>query len=637
MGYGSGEDTDISESEMGEYEDKSYEELKNGNQHFKNSDETFACPYCPKKRKRDYLYKDLLQHASGVGKSSSEKRSTREKANHLALVKYLEKDLAGPSKPVGKGDPPIGCDHDEKIVWPWTGVVVNMPTRRTDDGRYVGESGSKLRDELKSRGFNPIRVNPLWNFRGHSGSAIVEFHKDWPGLHNAMSFERAYEADHHGKKDWHTSNGQKSGLYAWVARADDYNSTGIVGEHLRKIGDVRTISEIMEEEARKQDKLISNLTNIIELKNKHLKEMEERCSETSVSVSNLMEEIDTLVQSYTEDLRKVQLSARDHFQRIFNDHEKIKLQLESQKKELEMRGIELEKRDAQSESERRMLAEEIEKNAIKNSSLQLASLEQQKADENVLKLAEDQKRQKEKLHNRIIQLEKQLDAKQALELEIEQLRGQLNVMKHMGDDGDVEVLQKVESILKQLREREGELDDLEDLNQTLIVKERKSNDELQEARKELINGLKEMARRTSIGVKRMGALDNKPFYEAMKRKYNEEEADMRASELCSLWEEYLKDPDWHPFKVTTVDGKHQQVLDVEDEKLKGLRNELGDEVYKAVTTALMEINDYNPSGRYIISELWNFSEGKRATLQEGVTFLLNEWEEVVAKRKRGMR
>lgn len=66
-----------------------------------------------------------------------------------------------------------------------------------------------------------------------------------------------------------------------------------------------------------------------------------------------------------------------------------------------------------------------------------------------------------------------------------------------------------------------------------------------------------MARRTCIGVKRMGALDNKPFYEAMKRKYNEEEADMRASELCSLWEEYLKDPDWHPLKVTTFEGKHQ--------------------------------------------------------------------------------
>lgn len=55
----------------------------------------------------------------------------------------------------------------------------------------------------------------------------------------------------------------------------------------------------------------------------------------------------------------------------------------------------------------------------------------------------------------------------------------------------------------------------------------------------------------------MGELDSKPFHEAMKRKYNEEEAEDRASELCSLWEEYLKDPDWHPLKVITVDGNHQ--------------------------------------------------------------------------------
>lgn len=91
------------------------------------------------------------------------------------------------------------------------------------------------------------------------------------------------------------------------------------------------------------------------------------------------------------------------------------------------------------------------------------------------------------MHRRIIQLEKQLDAKQAVELEIEQLRGTLNVMKHMGGDDDMEVLKKVEKIQTTIRDREGELDDLEALNQTLIVKERKSNDELQEARKELVN------------------------------------------------------------------------------------------------------------------------------------------------------
>ncbi|WVZ05112.1 hypothetical protein V8G54_018458 [Vigna mungo] len=79
-----------------------------------------------------------------------------------------------------------------------------------------------------------------------------------------MAFERAYELDHHGKKDWFANCGQKSGLYAWVARADDYKMNSIYGEYLRKMGDVKTISELMEEEARRQDKLVSNLNNIIQ-------------------------------------------------------------------------------------------------------------------------------------------------------------------------------------------------------------------------------------------------------------------------------------------------------------------------------------------------------------------------------------
>ncbi|KAK6270762.1 PREDICTED: protein INVOLVED IN DE NOVO 2 [Theobroma cacao] len=638
MDISSGEDSDISESEMEEYEDKSYEKLKNGKHNIKVSEETYTCPYCPKKKKRDYLYKELLQHASGVGNSNSEKRSAKEKANHLALVKYLEKDLVAvgsSSKTAAEEDPLSGYDHDEKIVWPWTGIVVNIPTRRSEDGRSVGESGSKLRDELIRRGFNPIRVLPLWNYRGHSGTAVVEFHKDWPGLHNALSFEKAYQADHHGKKEWCANNDVKSGLYAWVARADDYKSSGIIGEHLRKTSDLKTISGIMEEEARKQDKLVSNLTNIIETKNKHIKEMEARCSETSKSLEVLMDEKDNLLQAYNEEIKKIQLSAREHFLRIFNDHEKLKSQLESHKRDLELRGVELEKREALNESERKKLAEELEQNAVQNSALQLASLEQKKADENVMKLAEDQKRQKEELHNRIIQLEKQLDQKQALELEIEQLRGSLNVIRHMGDEDDIEVLRKMEATLKELREKEGELEDVEALNQTLIVRERKSNDELQEARKELINGLKEISSRAHIGVKRMGELDSKPFFEVMKRRYNEEQAEERASELCSLWDEYLKDPDWHPFKRIKLEGEeeYQEVINDEDEKLRDLRNQMGNEVYKVVTSAIKEINEYNPSGRYIISELWNYGEGRKATLQEGVIYLLKLWN--TAKRKRG--
>lgn len=96
-------------------------------------------------------------------------------------------------------------------------------------------------------------------------------------------------------------------------------------------------------------------------------------------------------------------------------------------------------------------------------------------------------RQKQELHNKIISLREQLEKRQAIELEIEQLKGKLNVTKQMamGDD-DLEILGKVEEIHRELREKEGEFDHVESMNQALIINERKCNDELQEARKELI-------------------------------------------------------------------------------------------------------------------------------------------------------
>ncbi|PIN12173.1 Centromere-associated protein NUF2 [Handroanthus impetiginosus] len=597
---------------------------------------TNTCPYCPKDRKRDFQYKDLLQHASSIASCNSQKRSARDKANHLALAKYLGSDMvvdAGASKPSAEVDALADQDRDEMFVWPWIGIVVNIPTD-FKDGRYVGESGSKLRDQLTRRGFNPIRVRPLWNYQGHSGTAIVEFHKDWSGFTNAMSFEKAYEANHHGKRNWLAKDDKKSDLYAWVARADDYNSNNIVGENLRKIGDLRTISDIMEEEDRKTNKLVGNLTNVIEAKKMHLLEMESKFRETESSLRQLILEKDNLHQAYNEEIKKIESNARDHFKKIFNDHEKLKFQLETQRKDLEVRGQELMKRETHNEIERKKLAEDLEQNAVKNCSLQAAAEEQRKADEKVMRLAEEQKKEKEKLHKRIILLEKQLDAKQAVQLEIEQLRGKLNVMKHMGDEGDLEVLNKVDLLLKALREKEGELEDLDALNQTLIVQERKRNEELQDARKELVNCLKEISSNSHVAVKRMGELDSKPFHEAMKRKYREAEADERATELCSLWEEYLRDPEWHPIKVVIINGKHQAVINEEDEKLRDLKENYGDEVHNAVKAALFEINEYNPSGRYIISELWNYDEGRRATLKEGVSVLLKQWR--FQKRKRGV-
>jgi hypothetical protein len=98
-------DTDISWW----YVDTAYEELTNGTRNVRTPNDAFICPYCPN-RKQDYAYRELLEHAFMVGRSSSDKRSARERANHLALLKYLETDVTsmpGPSKPVDKGDPAV--------------------------------------------------------------------------------------------------------------------------------------------------------------------------------------------------------------------------------------------------------------------------------------------------------------------------------------------------------------------------------------------------------------------------------------------------------------------------------------------------------------------------------------------------
>ena len=79
----------------------------------------------------------------------------------------------------------------------------------------------------------------------------------------------------------------------------------------------------------------------------------------------------------------------------------------------------------------------------------------------------------------------------------------------------------------------------------------------------------------------------------------------------------------------------QEILDGEDEKLKNLKDEFGDKVHDAVVTALKELNEYNPSGRYSILELWNFKEGRKASLKEGVSHLIMQWKS--AKRRKTYR
>ena len=95
-------------------------------------------------------------------------------------------------------------------------------------------------------------------------------------------------------------------------------------------------------------------------------------------------------------------------------------------------------------------------------------------------------REKEEALKKILKLEKELDARQKLQLEIEELKGKIEVMKHLGDDDDAAIQRKMKEMNEELRQKIEDMNDLEDMNQTLVVKQRQSNDELQEARKVLI-------------------------------------------------------------------------------------------------------------------------------------------------------
>ena len=95
-------------------------------------------------------------------------------------------------------------------------------------------------------------------------------------------------------------------------------------------------------------------------------------------------------------------------------------------------------------------------------------------------------REKKAALDTMLNLERELASKQKLQLDIEELRGQLKVMECMGGENDKAVKKKMEEMDEELKEKVEELQDVEALNQTLIVKEREINDQLQEARREMI-------------------------------------------------------------------------------------------------------------------------------------------------------
>ncbi|TYI07998.1 hypothetical protein ES332_A10G266200v1 [Gossypium tomentosum] len=246
--------------------------------------------------------------------------------------------------------------------------------------------------------------------------------------------------------------------------------------------------------------------------------------------------------------------------------------------------------------------------------------------------------QEEELQNRIIQLEKELYRKQALDSEVEH--------------GDyVNVLRKLEEYLK----------DVETLNRSLIAREYRSNDQYI------------MECESTIGIKRMGELNPEPFLDECKKKFAVDDWCLKSEQLFSLWQQHIRNPLWHPFKSIRTSyldylfyysscgndiqmrncsslnrksfsfthhcckccrttSKHiRLIVDEDNEGLMELRNEWGETIYMVVTVALLEMEEYNPSGRYIVFELRNFKDDRKASLKEAIEILIHHLQNKLSR------
>ncbi|KAM1757034.1 hypothetical protein ACFX11_006334 [Malus domestica] len=317
-------------------------------------------------------------------------------------------------------------------------------------------------------------------------------------------------------------------------------------------------------------------------------------------VKKQLEQSEAQINGLNENLQKIEAEKRELTKNLQES--------EDQKKEL--------KNDLQQrEAENKELEKDLYQKVVE---LQESNELQHNADETVEWLKDERKQwrdQEVKLHNKISILEKQRDTNR----------------KHVDE---LEV--KIHEIEGKFKELEEELGNNKALNGVLIVNEHGKNVELQEARKALIIGLSDSTSQTCIGLKRMGELDNKPFRSALKRPCPSKGGaglDDKAKKLCSLWEQHLRDPNWQPFRIIMNEQqKPTEFIDEQDEKLKGLREEFGEQVFQAVKTALAELNEYNPSGRFPVPELWNFKEKRKATVTFELLDVFKNKSEVLERK-----
>ncbi|KAJ4827388.1 hypothetical protein Tsubulata_047044 [Turnera subulata] len=190
------------------------------------------------------------------------------------------------------------------------------------------------------------------------------------------------------------------------------------------------------------------------MKHRQFRQLESHYNDTNATMlSKLMVEKDAMSKFFKNEIIRMQDLSKLQLTKISKDYEKATKLLEDESETLEEVERELlkQRRVSKYAPEAREIQREKEK-------VVGASIELMKAYEEVIKLADQQTLKREKLLKNVIELEKKIDAKHALELEIERMKGALQVMKHMRKDEDLKAKKMIDKIGRQLKEKEDDLE-----------------------------------------------------------------------------------------------------------------------------------------------------------------------------------
>ncbi|TVU46254.1 hypothetical protein EJB05_05779, partial [Eragrostis curvula] len=479
--YSSEDESDVSDSEIMEYKEKTCTQLRSGKIKVKCGQKTFRCPFCPGKMKQAYDLKELLQHAKGIG--AAHKRKAKVRATHLGLAdyleKYLERSLEEPLQMVVHNPETTNKNEEEKYVWPWMGILVNL--------QYVvkfeeccGETEDRLRAQFSR--FRPVEVTILGDPNDQSLFATIKFVEELSGFDNGSAFEMYFITKHCV---------------------------------LRSVGD------LVREGKEKTDRRVSDFIRQIWEKNKQLEELELKKQLNAMKLCRMREEKYRLVKEHNEKMIKM-------LQGEINKRCKQLEDLASNSDIVDRATLE-----AKMEKENKLLHLVMEKQEKDLCCLLEKQKIQEETDE-TLKMLTAYQMQLDAKHKLELEVEK-LTGK----LEILKFRGDHEDMKLQKEIEDVSEelaekdaeLESIDDLNQVLISNEGRTsEELEEAKKEMIrALEKRSG-----VRSNMI-----------IGVKRMGQLDQRAFREACKLKIAKDDFEGEFALLYSKWEYEINQPEWY--------------------------------------------------------------------------------------------